>query len=216
MNWKIKACEVFYSPCLFFPRLQPHEMGEEGIPTNVEENPKLIWLQGRYTCIDKNIKFGPQFFSIAWQLLHLQEVENCFHWGVRICGRGETLVDFSSASCRLLSGKNLTRLKSWNPLWKDQQALRVKTIPAGHRQHLQTPCPFAHLLLWVQPVCTVVFRAQQPVVELLFWHILKPRVTWIHVSGKPTKKKSKILLLVFLHFMIFEDRPGPQRIKSDF
>lgn len=112
MNWKIKACEVFYSPCLFFPHLQPHEMGEEGIPTSVEENPKLIWLQGRYTCIDKNIKFGPQFFSIAWQLLHLQEVENCFHWGVRICGRGETLVDFSSASCRLLSGKSLTRLKS--------------------------------------------------------------------------------------------------------
>lgn len=104
----------------------------------------------------------------------------------------------------------------WNPLWKDQQAPRVKTISAGHRQHLQTPYPFVHLLLWVQAVCMVVFWAQQPVVELLFWHILKPRVTWIHMAGKATKKKSKVLLLVFLHFNIFEDSPGPRRIKSDF
>lgn len=214
MNWKIKACEAFCSPCLFFPHLQPHETGVEGLPTNVKENPKPSWLQGRY--IHKNIKLGPQFFRIAWQLVHLQEVENCFHWGVRTWTWGETSVDFSSASCRLLSGKNLTRLKSWNPLWKDQQAPRVKTIPAGHRQSLQTPCVFVHLLLWIQPVCMVVFQAQQPVVQLLFWHIPKPRVTWIHVSGKPTKKKSKILLLVFLHFSIFEDRPGLQRIKSDF
>lgn len=52
--------------------------------------------------------------------------------------------------------------------------------------------------------CSGVLLSTESVVHLLFLRILKPIVTLNPIAEKPTKKKFTVLLLVFVHGIIFE------------